>query len=268
VVAAGAVESARLLLLSADSRWPDGLANRSGRVGRGLTFHHLWLGRLHFRRPLWPGRVGPWTGQSMQFADPEGRGRHGGVRVELSSRLAHATFESIQIWSPPGPVLEAASTAEDVRRGLAPRLRWRPVVFHAESISGPDKYVSLSAERDRFGDPVAHVHYRQSDFDRATYRFARGLLGRFRRGSGADDAEVADESEYYSGFHHMGTCAMADDPADGVVDRHGRAHGVTGLYVLGGSTFPGSGTVNPTLTMVALALRAAERIAEETASAS
>ena len=267
VVAAGAVETPRLLLLSADERWPDGLANRSGRVGQGLTFHHLWLGRLHFRRPLWPGRAGPWTGQSMQFADPEGRGGHGGVRIELSSRLAHATFEPIQAWPPPGPMLEAATTAEDVRRALRPRLHWRPVVFHAETVPGPEKYVVLSDRRDRFGDPVAHVHYRQGEFDRATYRHARRLLERFRDASGADDAEIADEDEYYSGFHHMGTCAMSHDEATGVVDGHGSAHGLKGLYVLGGSTFPGPGTVNPTLTMVALALRTAERIAEETTAA-
>lgn len=266
VVAAGAVETPRLLLLSADERWPDGLANRSGRVGQGLTFHHLWLGRLHFRRPLWPGRAGPWTGQSMQFADPGSRGRHGGVRIELSSRLAHATFEPIQAWPPPGSVLEGATTAEDVRRGLRPRRHWRPVVFHAETVPGEEKHVRLSTERDRFGDPVAHVHYRQDDFDRATYRYARRLLARFRNASGADDAEIADEDAYYSGFHHMGTCAMSDDEATGVVDRHGRAHGLRGIYILGGSTFPGPGTVNPSLTMVALALRTAERIAEETAA--
>lgn len=266
VVAGGAVESARLLLLSADRRRPDGLANRSGHVGRGLTFHHLWTGRLHYRQPLWPGRAGPWTAQSLQFADPEGRGRHGGLKVEFSSRLAHATFEPIQTWPPPGPLLDRATTAEDVRRELMPRLHWRPVVFHAETVPGPEKRVVLSHQRDRFGDPVAHVHYELSDFDRATYRYARRLFDRFRRASRADDGELAEEGQYYSGFHQLGTCAMAREEADGVVDCHGRAFGLTGLYVLGGATFPGPGTCNPTLTMVALALRSAERIAAEALS--
>ncbi len=265
VVAAGAVESPRLLLLSRSGRWPDGLANRSGRLGAGLTFHHLWTGRLHFRRPLWPGRAGPWTAQSLQFVDPEGRGGHGGVKVELSSRLAHATFEPIQAWPPPGPLIDRAATARDVREALRPRLHWRPIVFHGETLPGPEKRVELSHHRDRFGDPVAHVHYALSDFDRATYRFARELLERFRDGSGADDAELVREESYYSGFHQMGTCAMAENEADGVVDPWGRAHGVPGLWVLGGATYPGSGTVNPTLTMVALALRAADRLAAEVA---
>lgn len=263
VVAAGAVESPRLLLLSAGGRWPDGLANRGGRVGRGLTLHHLWTGRLHFRRPLWPGRSGPWTAQSLQFADPEGRGRHGGVKIELPSRLAHATFEPIQAWRPPGPVLDGALTAEDVLEGLRPRLHWRPVMLHAETAPGPDKRVELSARRDRFGDPVAHVHYSQSAFDHATYGFARDLFQRLRDASGADDGELVGFGDYYSGYHHMGTCAMGRDEADSVVDGHGRAHGVEGLWVLGGATFPGPGTVNPTLTMVALALRSAARLVHE-----
>ena len=266
VVAAGAIESARLLLLSAERRWPDGLANRSGQVGRGLVFHHLWTGRLHFRRPLWPGRAGPWTAQSLQFADPPSRGRHGGVKVELSSRLAHATFEPIQAWTPPGPLLAAATDAGDLLRALAPRLRWRPIVFHGETVPGPEKRLTLGAGRDRFGDPVAHVDYRLSDFDRATYGYCRDLFDRFRRAAGADDGELVAVENYYSGFHQMGTCAMAAGEADGVVDPLGRAHGVPGLWVLGGAGFPGSGTVNPTLTMVALALRAAEGIVEAAAS--
>jgi glucose dehydrogenase len=265
VVAAGAIESARLLLLSTDERWPDGLANRGGRLGEGLTFHHLWTGRLHFRRQLWPGRPGPWTAQSLQFADPPSRGRHGGVKVELSSRLAHATFEPIQAWPPPGPLLDAAATAADVRHALRPRLHWRPIVFHGETAPGPGKRVVLAARRDRFGDPVARVHYSQDDFDLATHAFARDLFGRFRDAAGADDSELVAAEDYYSGFHQMGTCAMAARESEGVADAVGRAWGVPGLWITGGSTFPGSGTVNPTLTMVALALRTAERIAAEVA---
>ena len=263
VVAAGAVESPRLLLLSRDERWPDGLANRAGRVGAGLVFHHLWTGRLRFRRPLWPGRAGPWTAQSLQFVDPEGRGRHGGVKVELSSRLAHGTFEPIQAWPPPGPLIDRAATARDVREALRPRLRWRPIVFHGETVAGPEKRVELSSRRDRFGDPVAHVHYELSAFDGETYGYCRELLERFRAGAGAEQAELVGVERYYSGFHQMGTCGMAEEEGEGVVDPWGRAHGVAGLWVLGGAMFPGSGTVNPTLTMVAMALRAAERLVAE-----
>jgi choline dehydrogenase-like flavoprotein len=267
VIAAGALESARLLLLSTAPGHPDGLGNRTGAVGRDLVFHHMWLGRLRFREALYPGRFGGWTGQSHQFLDPPGRGRHGGVKLELSSRRAYATHEPVRVWETPGDVLGEAETADDVARALAPTRHWRPITFHAEARPGPEtesaKHLTLGAARDRFGDPVAHVHYELDDFDRETHRFCRELFERFRKASGADDGVLADAGTYYSGFHHMGTCRMGVDQTDGVTDSFGRVHGVPGLAVAGGALFAGSGTVNPTLTMVALALRLADRLADD-----
>lgn len=267
VLAAGALESARLLLLSTAPGHPDGLGNRSGHVGRNLVFHHLWLGRLRFREALYPGRFGGWTGQSHQFLDPPGRGRHGGVKLELSSRRAYATHEPVQVWETPGDVLDGAATAADVTAALEPTLHWRPVTFHAETRPGPGKVLTLGERRDRFGDPRPHVHYELDDFDRETHRYCRELFEHLRRAAGAEDALLADADAYYSGFHHMGTCRMSDREADGVTDAFGRVHGVPGLCVAGGALFPGSSTVNPTLTMVALALRLADRLADETSAA-
>jgi choline dehydrogenase-like flavoprotein len=65
------------------------------------------------------------------------------------------------------------------------------------------------------------------------------------------------------GNHHMGTTRMSENPADGVVDRNCQLHGVPNLYVAGSSVFPTVGMANPTLTIVALALRMAERIAAD-----
>jgi choline dehydrogenase-like flavoprotein len=64
------------------------------------------------------------------------------------------------------------------------------------------------------------------------------------------------------GSHHMGTTRMSDDPKQGVVDRHCRVHGMENLYVAGSSVFPTSGSANPTLTLVALALRLAGHLKE------
>ena len=263
VVAGGALESARLLLLSTSADHPDGLGNRSGHVGRHLVFHHLWLGRLRFREALYPGRFGGWTGQSHQFLDPPVPGRHGGVKVELSSRRAYATHEPVRVWETPGDLLARSETAEELTELLGPVRHWRPVTFHAETVSGPEKRLELGETEDRFGDPGAHVHYELSDFDRETHRFCRRLFRRYRDASGAVDAQMADAETYYSGFHHMGTCRMSLSETDGVVDPLGRVHGVPGLSVAGGAVFVGSGTVNPTLTMVALAQRLGRALAED-----
>jgi len=265
VVTGGALESARLLLLSTAPGHPDGVGNRAGHVGRHLVFHHLWLGRLRFREALYPGRFGGWTGQSHQFLEPPGRGRHGGVKVELSSRRAYATWEPVRVWETPGEVITEAADAADVAAALAPVPHWRPVTFHAEAAAGPGKRLVLGDERDRFGDPLAHVHYELDDFDRETYAYCGELFRRYRDAAGAAAAEMADAGTYYSGFHHMGTCRMSAAEADGVVDSLGRVHGVAGLWVAGGAVFAGSGTVNPTLTMVALALRSAAALAADVA---
>lgn len=262
VVAAGALESARLLLVSTDPRHPDGVGNRSGQVGRNLVFHHLWLGRLRFRKPLYPGRFGGWTGQSHQFIDPSQRGRHGGVKVELSSRRAYATWEPVPIWETPGDIFAGAEDAEDVNRAFAPVPHWRPITFHAEASPGPGKRIELGSRHDRFGDPVAHVHYELDEFDRKTHAYCRDLFERYRDGSGAEDGMLAEVGTYYSGFHHMGTCRMSESEAEGVVDPLGWVHGVPGLSVAGGAVFAGSGTLNPTLTMVALGLRLTDSLTD------
>ena len=130
-------------------------------------------------------------------------------------------------------------------------LHWHPIALHSESVASPGKYVTLSEQRDRFGDPFAHVFYQSAQFDEATRRFARDLADRFAAASGADDRRFPDA--YDSGAHHMGGCRMGRSGWDSVVDPFGRVHGVPNLFVVGSSTFVGpSGAVNPALTLVAL----------------
>ncbi len=253
IVAAGAVESARLLLLSKSESHPDGLGNAGGWVGRGLAFHHVWKGRLRYDLPLHPFRFGGWTGQSMQFIDAPTRGAHGAVKVEFASRLADA------------PPLNWA-TARDPQAAAAPMLHWRQIILQAESagITTPDadeKYLTLSAELDRFGDAFAHVHYRFTDFDVATYAFARTVFDRFASATGAVGSEFPPLDWWDSGSHHMGGCRMGRTPDAGVVDAFGQIHDVPGVYVVGGGNFVGSsGAMNPTLTIAALAIRTADHI--------
>ena len=87
IVAAGTLESARLLLLSASERHPDGLGNDGGHVGQHLTLHHLWSGNLHYKDHFQPSRFGGYTGRSHQFLDPPNRGKHAGVVINFSSQL-------------------------------------------------------------------------------------------------------------------------------------------------------------------------------------
>jgi choline dehydrogenase-like flavoprotein len=137
--------------------------------------------------------------------------------------------------------------------------------MHAESPTSSEKYVALSDKRDRFGDALAHVHYQSSEFDYATHRYASGLFHRIAEASGAEDWQFPKVDDFSSGHHHMGTCRTGHDSRDSVVDRFGRIHGTSGLFVVGASTFVGPSGVNPTLTIVALAIRLADYIIAQAA---
>jgi choline dehydrogenase-like flavoprotein len=254
IVAAGALESARLLLLSAGERHPDGLGNDGGHVGQHLTLHHLWSGYLHYKEPFHPGRFGGYTGQSHQFLDPPNRGKHGGVMIQFSSQF----FSNSVMFLNSLP--EALRTGSEVGEFLNARRHRRLIVLQTESTPSPQKYVTRSEQRDRYGDPYAHVHYEATAFDHETYRFARELFDRFMAATGADEAKFASAEDFTSGQHHMGTCRMGHDARDSVVDQFGKIHGTPNLFVVGGSNFVSPSAVNPTLTMVALAIRTAEYI--------
>ena len=145
-----------------------------------------------------------------------------------------------------------------------PRLALRTVI---ETTPRPDSRVTLGARRDRFGMPRIRVDWRLSADDLRGLNRLRAVLRReFERcgvGRLVDD-ESTDEAGWPSsmtgGKHHIGTTRMHADPHHGVVDPDCRVHGMSNLYVAGSSVFPTSGYANPTLTIVALALRLADHL--------
>ncbi len=250
LLAGGAIETARLLLLSSRDRHPDGVP-LSDVVGRRLTFHHLWSGRLSYTSRMLPGRLGRFTGQSHQFLAPPARGRHGAVKVEFSANTVPWSAES---------AAGVRSGAEVVER-FAPATMRRVVTLHSEAAPEPRRTVTLSTARDRFGDPYAHVHYDLSEFDEATYAYGQSLFDRFAKATSAFDAQLDEITTVYSGGHHMGTCRMGRDPRGSAVDSFGALHGCPNLFVAGSGVFVGPAAVNPTLTIVALAIRTADYLA-------
>ncbi len=256
VIAAGTIETSRLMLLSKGPGQPDGIGNDRGWVGCDIAFHHIWRGHLDFDEPMMAGQMGPELGQSRQFIDPEGRGRHGGVLVQIPSVFME-DFHPVK----------GAWTGRDVVEAQRARTRCEGVYMHAEARPTAGRRVTLGSACDRFGDPFAHVEYpMDGDFDFETHAFARRLFERIRTAVRAKSGALAELEQFVSGHHHMGGCRMATAPDDGVVDPFGRVHGITGLWIAGGSTFPAVGAIHPTLTMVALALRMADRLGAELAT--
>jgi choline dehydrogenase-like flavoprotein len=135
----------------------------------------------------------------------------------------------------------------------------------AEQAPNPDSRVTLDERRDHLGLRQARLDWRLSELDLRSIRRAQDIidlafrsagLGRLEHKLGEEDppALVA------GGYHHMGTTRMHRDPKQGVVDEHCRVHALSNLYIAGSSVFPTSGYANPTLTVVALAVRLADHI--------
>ena len=164
--------------------------------------------------------------------------------------------------------------------GLGPTTGWSTFrtrarvydVYHViEQVPDPDRRVSLSATRDELGLPVARLRWflgarelesaeRAEEILRSELR--QTGLGRLTTGRELARGDLA-AAVHPTAHHHLGTTRMHRDPRQGVVDEHARVHGVANLFVAGGSVFPTSGFVNPTLTIVALALRLSAHLRQE-----
>ena len=148
------------------------------------------------------------------------------------------------------------------------------LVIRAEQAPNPDSRVTLSKELDATGMPRINLDWRLTRLDvESAAALVKGFASEAERiGLGhVDPAEWLSSNEWVTdplisahpigGYHHMGTTRMADDPKQGVTDAWGKVHGLGNLYIAGSSLFPTSGWANPTLPIVALALRTADHIA-------
>lgn len=154
------------------------------------------------------------------------------------------------------------------------------LLVRAEQSPNPDSRVTLTDQRDAFGLQRLKLDWRLNRLDvHSVERLVTLLRQEFRRvGLGdvvpapwlsqPDAAWRSDpliSSHPIGGYHHMGTTRMAEDPRHGVTDPFGRVHGIENLFIAGSSLFPTSGWANPTLTIVALALRTADRLSQRLA---
>ncbi len=139
--------------------------------------------------------------------------------------------------------------------------RRRVVVYFCEQPPDRDSRLTLSRERDRLGVQRLVLNWRVGQPVRdSVYRLQALLKARLEHTGVGFLEEGTDEVRFTDASHHMGTTRMSASPASGVVDPNGRVHGVAGLYVAGSSTFPSASNKNPTLTIVALALRLADHL--------
>ncbi|WP_089824696.1 GMC family oxidoreductase [Halogranum amylolyticum] len=251
VVACGGVETPRLLLLSASPQYPDGLANSSGLVGRYFMDHVFagMGGRLD--RPTRQNHVGFNTSECHQFYDDEEPVN--GLKLEFLN------------YAGPSPVMEAlrSKTWGDELLGQLRESYGSHVAMGAlvEQLPREENAITLDDSRtDDHGNPVPNVTWSVDSETEAAIERANEIQRRVFEELGVDVEWSVGPAETGPAFHHMGTTRMGTDPAESVVDADLRTHDLSNLWLVGSGVFPTGGAMNPTLTIAALSLRAADAL--------
>jgi choline dehydrogenase-like flavoprotein len=251
-VAGNSIESPRLLLNSASSKFPDGLANSSGQVGRNYMRHMTGSVYAIFDRPVHMYRGTTMAGIITDEAknDPS-RGFVGGYEMEtLSLGLPFmAAFLNPGGW---GRSFTTALDRYDHMAGM-----W----LVGEDMPQETNRITLhDSLTDQHGLPIPNVHFDDHANDVAMRNHA------YQQGAAVYEAVGAVRTfptPPYPSTHNLGTNRMSEKPRDGVVNKWGQTHDIANLFVSDGSQFTTGASENPTLTIVALAIRQADYIARQ-----
>ena len=254
-VAGNVIESARLLLNSNSSKFADGLANSSGMVGKHYMRHMTGSVYATFEKPVHMYRGTTMAGIIRDESRHDtSRGFVAGYEMEtLSLGLPFmAAFLNPGEWGRP---FAQSMEAYDHMAGM-----W----LVGEDMPQLTNAVSLHAtEKDQYGMAVPNVHFDDHPNDIAMREHA------YKQGSAVYEAVGATKvlrTPPYPSTHNLGTNRMSDNPKDGVVNKWGQTHDIANLFVSDGSVFTTGAAENPTLTIVALAIRQADYIAKQMAS--
>jgi choline dehydrogenase-like flavoprotein len=268
VLAAGGVEIPRLLLLSRSDQHPDGLANGSGLVGRFFS-DHLFAGAGGLLdRETRQNHVGFITSETHQFYDDPGqavRDRDGNVVVPATGDdLAPMKLEFFN-YAGPSPVEIALGSGEwgDALLGTLREAYGNSIAMGGLVGQRPrrDNRIALDRETtDDHGTPVPEIHWSLDDRTRRTIERANAIQHAILSELGVDIEWTVGPDETGPAYHHMCTTRMGTDPAESVVDPRLRTHEVGNLTIASSSVFVTPGAMNPTLTIAALALKAADHV--------
>jgi len=251
-VAGNTIESPRLLLNSASAMFPDGLANSSGQVGRNYMRHVTGSVYAVFDKPvrMWRGTTMAGIIQDEARNDPT-RGFVGGYELETLS----LGLPFMAAFLDPGGWGREFTTALDSYENMAGM--W----IVGEDMPQETNRVTLNSEvKDQFGLPAPNVNFSDHPNDIAMRNHA------YKQGMAIYNAVGATRTfptPPYPSTHNLGTNRMSENPRDGVVNKWGQTHDIPNLFISDGSQFTTGAAENPTLTIVALAIRQADHIARE-----
>lgn len=253
ILSAFVVETPRLLFNSATSQFPNGLANSSGLVGKGIMPHssHDVYGKFEEEIRLYKGTPVLATTQAFYRTNPAHdfvRGytlhAHGVRPVSFINGISQAKG---------GPVW-----GRKLREIALDYNYYGRITMVGEVLPNDQNQIALAEEKDEYGLPRARVSFSFGDNDQKLIRHATRKMGEIIEAAGGQVEFVVPDTA-----HLLGGCRMGDDPSTSVVNSFGKSHDIPNLFICDASIFVTSGGGNPTNTVMALAARTADYIKDQ-----
>jgi choline dehydrogenase-like flavoprotein len=260
VICANGAETPRLLLLSANKQFPNGLANSSGLVGKYLMLNSGGVSMGVFDEPLndYKGFAVSRIFHDFYELDAQKVGFYGGGGIDARFDLTPVTFAMGAL--PPG----TPRWGKEFKSALAHNFTRTMEIFgHGTSLPLETNSFSLDPDlKDAWGLPALRLTYKDhpDDIKLSNWLNARGL--ELLEAAGAKQKWNFPAQEQQFAVHLLGTCRMGNDPKTSVINSDHRTHDVKNLFLCDGSSLVTSGRGQPTMTIEALAFRAADRIRE------
>jgi choline dehydrogenase-like flavoprotein len=263
VLACNGVGTPRLLLNSRSGQFPDGLANRSGLVGKNLMFHPYGMVTGVFDEPLegYKGPMGCCITSHEFYATDRSRGFVRGCSFEILRGMGPV---ATALW---GMSSDRLPWGAEHHRAYADVFdRTAGMVVICEDLPEEHNRVTLDPDLvDSDGIPAPKISYRLSENSDKMLAYSMERGKEVLEASGARET-MSEGPLPFAGWHLMGTARMGIDPARSVVNEWGRCHDVRNLFIVDGSIFVTSAAVNPTCTIQALALYIADAIKQNLAN--
>ncbi|WP_152042641.1 GMC family oxidoreductase [Salinigranum salinum] len=283
VLAAGGIETPRLLLLSSSDEHPNGLANRSGAVGRYLMESPYVGVDGELDVPTKQHQIGFGTRESYQFYEPD-EAPPGSFKIEFYNTAGPTLAElALQQRDPLSHIQDAVrrptdtAALESIRADTEP-IRWGDDLLNyldeefghyfrigaeVEVLPYPENRVTLDeTETDAYGNPVPDISWgKVGEHEKQTVERAYEVIEKIVRNLDATVKRSSRWESWEGAGHPSGTTRMGTDPESSVVDPTLRTHDLKNLYIAGSSVFVTSGASQPTLTIAALALRLGDHLA-------
>ncbi len=259
VAASGYAWTPHLLLNSQSSRFPNGLANSSGLVGRYMTGHYFVSAQMELNKKLYPGMNEPYPIVSREYF----RCAPGKPFVRHDIQIFESTgTRRLRLQSDKGDFLFGDDLMNDWRSRTAHGVA-RVRMYYDTHPSRESRLTLDPANRNHLGDAMPKIVHRMDDAaearDAATQAHIQTIYDRIAKVNGTKILSVS-RSDYQD--HPSGGCRMGSDPSQSVCDSYGRTHDHQNLFVVGAPTLPTGGCTNATITFVGLTLRSTDHIAQ------